>query len=1421
MTNAEHQQGGEGTTWTSQEWAQRVAELVRRRAATFLNEPGEMLASYERERLNIEDYRGRELLELLQNADDAGAGYGPNKALIQYQPEGLCVANTGIPFIAAGVESLMISNLSPKKLDRSRYIGNRGLGFRSILTWTDCPFILSGNLRLAFSPSLAASRLDELLVRDDTLCRRVKEWQGGGHQPPIPILACPVVVDENGLAAGIRPCQNYDALWQYASNLRKTYDTVIAIPFTEPGAAEEVLAQVEAINEELMLFLQYLGELTANNGQRSRTWRAERNQDDITIRVAAEEDAAAQWRVSTSKDLIPEELLGHSQRSTRAYEIKIAVRNDGLDPGVLFNYFPTKVRFPYPVVAHITMELTSNRQNLVASKANRFLAQCLAKQLADVAEQSMTGDDPWQPLRLVADTEQGHDPVLEELGFQDALLAALRDKRIIPRRSGLPATVTETKRIPVDPESWLPLQEFDDLILWTDDQHLRRLLDRLRIKELSAAEFRERAERLPPRLDPNGLAALLAGIIRNRTCRFLPKTPPAKLLLDANDVPVDPNVIAYFPPTSEWLFQAPHWMELRFVSRPLVEALLAALGFPRERLAEELRAAGYEQVHSYDFGGVAAAIVSQTNRRCLQEPSNELAIRREGIQALGSLYRSVADEQRPSRDAGLKVALPTRSGDWMNADTLYLGDPYCAGQLMDELLGKIHPELFVADPQTFAGASDEGSWDDFLQWLGAATRPRPDSASLSEWQDGHKDYLQHMRSVAKYPMEFDEFTVSGPNQLDLYRVDVTSIQHIDEILTKADPYAIVAWVALDERLAGWLRDGDLNAKLHARFKERTYRTLQSHRVASYVVWLLRETAWLPVTDGGKERPTRCVLHRTTGQELQRIFPQPAIDPKAQLLQKFDINQETLTKALVSVGVRISLSDLSWPQCYKLMLELPTTDPDGKAATKIYRLIAGKEEEDDPALLPCREEFEESGKLWCCLDNNWDYVPVRDGIYFANDATIPRPVVAAFPIIDVPRGSGAEKIARIFNVKVLRQQDISIEVVNCSESPNGIVLNDQFVRLKPYVLALRFDETPDVEGIGRFRKLTIVSCSEVEARARVSGVDLSLRLTGAGESLISGDKAYLIVDREAAAQGLENPLVGRHISNIVAAVLQVKRTSDFALLARDTDHETRKRLLSDILQHDCTEVLQRAFDELQASSEDMGTGWPVNADLIQQAAKEQQHEAAVKEKPREGEAEPTDRPKPSLPGAVVATGVPHEPTAPRRRIAQRVHTQRSPGGSRPQGRQVTDGNRCEELGALFEESQGRFPWRVGPLQGTEGFGCDVLSFATADDRQRCIDGLGVDISCVERFIEVKGRSLAKGAIPLEGNELEAARKRREKFYLYRIYEAVDGQGWDVVELANPLAYDWDLTYTVDPFRCPETKKWTVKAVEGGSNDIAQG
>ena len=99
--------------------------------------------------------------------------------------------------------------------------------------------------------------------------------------------------------------------------------------------------------------------------------------------------------------------------------------------------------------------------------------------------------------------------------------------------------------------------------------------------------------------------------------------------------------------------------------------------------------------------------------------------------------------------------------------------------------------------------------------------------------------------------------------------------------------------------------------------------------------------------------------------------------------------------------------------------------------------------------------------------------------------------------------------------------------------------------------------------------------------------------------------------------------------------------------------------------------------------------------------------------------------------------------------------------------------CQNIAFWFEESegQGRFPKMIDYFTGTDAPGCDILSFASEEAcEQYRASG---DERFVERFIWVKGRNASRGKVLLLGNELESARKRHEKFYVYRVFDAGDG------------------------------------------------
>jgi hypothetical protein len=114
-----------------------------------------------------QDYRGRLVYELLQNADDAMAS-GIASACIRFEltDTDLWVANSGRPLDEADVRGLCGISASKKSMPgqkRRASIGHKGMGFKSVLEVTEAPEVFSTTVCFCFSPDAALRGVQPLL----------------------------------------------------------------------------------------------------------------------------------------------------------------------------------------------------------------------------------------------------------------------------------------------------------------------------------------------------------------------------------------------------------------------------------------------------------------------------------------------------------------------------------------------------------------------------------------------------------------------------------------------------------------------------------------------------------------------------------------------------------------------------------------------------------------------------------------------------------------------------------------------------------------------------------------------------------------------------------------------------------------------------------------------------------------------------------------------------------------------------------------------------------------------------------------------------------------------------------------------------------------------------------------------------------
>lgn len=279
---------------SSTEWHNWLANEESKTLDSYLAKPANLIKEFRSERAISEDYRGREILELLQNAaDQAKESQVKGQVVIELMNDCLIVANTGKAFSVGGIHSLQNQHISPKRRRQRKLIGCKGLGFRSILNLTKKPLISSGELNIAYSEAYSKSLLKNICRESKELELLVSREQEHEKDLIFPILPFPVFGNAfEQLAEDIlHTLKERSQYWRSAG-----YDTVIGIPFDDVKYKEIIKKQIEALKPETLLFVPFLDEVTfILPEQPSRVWTKEGS--DKTALVMENDVPIGIWQI--------------------------------------------------------------------------------------------------------------------------------------------------------------------------------------------------------------------------------------------------------------------------------------------------------------------------------------------------------------------------------------------------------------------------------------------------------------------------------------------------------------------------------------------------------------------------------------------------------------------------------------------------------------------------------------------------------------------------------------------------------------------------------------------------------------------------------------------------------------------------------------------------------------------------------------------------------------------------------------------------------------------------------------------------------------------------------------------------------------------------------------------------------------------
>ena len=285
-----------------------IEEQARRQMRTFLDELKNGTTNY-RTVASLGDevakeYRGRAVLELLQNAHDVLGRVGSDDCrqvsfVLNSSPEQpeLLIANSGRPFRCKDFSGICQLAQSPK--DPNKSVGNKGLGFRSVLELTTRPEVWStapagGDIAFTFGfdPDVLepiARVAKRLFDRDaptdsefgpepvvDWPVKQIEEYRGrlsrNGIKPVEEVKEYLTKEVRKYLSPYVLPRFLGDPPDQVARLLEDGHVTVIRLPLdggkagrlhekAEKEAVKSVRDQLRALDEAAMVFLHHLSVL--------------------------------------------------------------------------------------------------------------------------------------------------------------------------------------------------------------------------------------------------------------------------------------------------------------------------------------------------------------------------------------------------------------------------------------------------------------------------------------------------------------------------------------------------------------------------------------------------------------------------------------------------------------------------------------------------------------------------------------------------------------------------------------------------------------------------------------------------------------------------------------------------------------------------------------------------------------------------------------------------------------------------------------------------------------------------------------------------------------------------------------------------------------------------------------------------------
>ena len=1035
-----------------------INELIDENINTYTNSKSRIISDFRGEKGFTAAYNGRQLLELLQNADDAKT----DKVLISIDTKNnvLSIANNGMPFDSDGLRSLMLANISSK--NKREFIGNKGLGFRSILNWVISVKVKTQDFILEFSPEIAKREFEKIIKSS---ADREK-----------------IITNEKDLAVGEIPFAIL-AIPDFKMNTEnQDFITIVELNYKE-SEERSILEQLKTITPEVLLFLNHIHEIEII-GASELDKKLTLTEDPVkgTERVSVNEFT---WNIFNSG----EKNLPNKSESFYAY--KIAWQDNLADKDTCFStYFPTKVATHLPCLIHATFDLDPSRNQLNKSDDNDYILLQIAQSLSVIAENKLKNDvhPDWKAYQFLTVDGKSENRLLDK--FFDKIESLKSDAAIYPTDEGKYKIKSEIIFYGNDFSAWVIRNNvanyFEKLLLpipsfiKVQPDLFTRIYTKIGWQKL-LANVTNHITSIDERVN-------LIALLLEDTIKKVLQDANLPLLLDEQQKIVHSDIEVFtLKQASIADYEIPEYVNIAFLDDTLYTKLEERFKVEIERIrnACEHKSRPLKRLISpiVNLGSNDITDVIRNISRSFAVKINDDGVDltlevKKFVTCLFNIFKKNPDRKGSLVDT---VYLVNRNWEKTKASDLFLGQEYPTGKVTEQIFEGIYSDdeyLAGNDFWQLTSENDNIAFiEDFFLWLGVNKYTK----FKNEIKDQISDWSDYPRFV------FDK--IGRPNNITSVNYKVKYVENFNRIIISNN-------FSLEKLIAWIIKDSELFNKLDNNSNNDSFE--------SYYNKITRPISYIPSYFKFQISQSKVTENLFVDFEFAGLLGVKTVNTSHELFKKLNIGDIDILAVLSRLGVKMSFNDLEIEKVYSL---LNVKQSEHAKARKIYQLAFNYFKNKSSVNYG---SLTKQTNLLAVKNGIKEYHPTED-VYYSDNTTLPSKIMEDFWIFDFPKRSGEKQLAEYFGLKTFK--DIAIDFKNNIETHRKIeIFNNWLNKIKPFILTYRLNSISKEKS----EKITASNLKSVSTNLKTTVTSLkkvSINLVSKLEYSITGGEYKQLLPNE--------------------------------------------------------------------------------------------------------------------------------------------------------------------------------------------------------------------------------------------------------------------------------------------------------------------